>query len=284
MNRSRLLIVAACILWSLSGLLGKLIELPGPTIACYRVLIAGAALLPFLKWRRVRFRPVMVAMVLCFTTMNVSYITALTLTTAANAIFLQYTSPLWIFLAGVLWLKERADRTSIVSLVLSMGGIAVILWGQGTAFNLGVVLALVAGISYAGVAVCLRYLRDEDPVYLTMLNMLGGGIFLFVALLFWPVPAGASSWLAVPSSNILPLIAFGVIQMALPYVLFTRALNHVSAQEAGIITLIEPMLVPVAAYLAVGEVPAVATMVGGAIILGAVLLRFLMPTRKAVAV
>jgi len=267
-----LLIVISCVLWSLSGAFGKLISLPGPTLACYRVLIAGLALLPLLKMQHVRFRPAMAVMVGCFTIMNVTFISALTLTSAANAIFLQYTSPVWIALAGVLFLKESLDRIAVVSLVLSIFGVGVILWGQGAALNLGVLLALIAGVSYAGVAVSLRWLRDEDSVYLTILNMLGSGSILLAFLFFWPQDTSAGSLLAISLADLPWLAAFGVIQMGLPYVLFTRALTKVPAQQAGILTLVEPMLVPVAAWFAVGEIPDTATILGGGIILVAVLL------------
>src|SRR5262249_41409190 len=100
--RGRLYVALAAVLWSLSGALAKTIALPGPTMACLRVLFAGLFLLPVLSWQTVRFRWSMIGMATCFATMNVCYVTAITLTTAANAIFLQYTAPAWMFLASVL--------------------------------------------------------------------------------------------------------------------------------------------------------------------------------------
>src|SRR5438552_2158720 len=96
------LLIGAAVLWSTSGLFLKspaLASLPegerGPFIACYRGLIAGMLLLPFVNRRRVRFRVAMLPMLVSFASMNLLFITAMTQTTAAVAIFLQYTSTGW---------------------------------------------------------------------------------------------------------------------------------------------------------------------------------------------
>jgi drug/metabolite transporter (DMT)-like permease len=93
LQRGRYYVVLAAVLWSTSGMLGKLIDLPGPTMACLRALFAAAALLPMLRPRSISFQPAMIGMVACFATMNLCFVTSITLTTAANAIFLQYTDP-----------------------------------------------------------------------------------------------------------------------------------------------------------------------------------------------
>jgi DME family drug/metabolite transporter len=279
MTPSHIMIAAAATLWSLSGMFTKSISLPGPTIACYRVIFAGLALLPLVNWRRVRWRPALVGMVACFALMNVTFISAMTFTTAANAILLQSTAPLWVLIAGVLWLKEPVDRKGVVSLALSLVGIAIILIGEGAGLNVGAALALIAGVAYAGVIVNLRHLRDEDPFFITMLNMLGSGLILGAALALWPSPEGTGALLQIETSHVLPLAAFGVIQMALPYWLFSRGVRGVSAQEAGIIVLIEPILNPLVTYWTVGEVPAVATMIGGGVILASVVMRLVGASR-----
>src|SRR5262249_6525774 len=109
----RLLILAAALLWSVGCLFAKLLKgLDRPTIAFYRGLFAGLALLPFVPTRKWDFRPAMVLCCLVFGAMTGLYIAAVKATTAANAIFLQCTSTFWIIPFSVLLLGERPDRRS----------------------------------------------------------------------------------------------------------------------------------------------------------------------------
>lgn len=252
-------------------MLAKLIDLPGPTMACLRALFAAAVLLPFLRRRAITFRPAMIGMVACFAAMNICYVTSITLTSAANAIVLQYTAPAWMFLASVYWLREPLDRRSLLSLLIGMVGVVVIVVGNWVSAPLGVALGLVAGAAYGGVAVFLRVLRQEDALWLTVLNHLIGGLVLL------PVILAVLEWrpFDMTLTQLIGLIIYGGVQMAIPYTMFSRGLSVVTPQEAGIITLIEPVLNPVLTYLAVGEVPKTVTVVGGAIILAGVAWRYL---------
>src|SRR5205807_2150316 len=113
------------------------------------------------------FRPAMALMAGCFATMNALFVSALTLGTAANAILLQYTAPIWMYLASVWWLGEPADRRSSAALVWGLLGVAVIVWGGWQDAQLPIVAtALGSGFAYAGVMVCLRVLRDASPRWL----------------------------------------------------------------------------------------------------------------------
>ncbi|MBV9123150.1 MAG: DMT family transporter, partial [Planctomycetes bacterium] len=138
--RGRLFIVLAALLWSTSGALTKtltqntLLGLNRPLlsplqIAFFRVLFAGLVLLPALKGRDLSFRPGMVVMVLSFAAMNALFISAQALGTAANAIWLQYTAPMWMYLASIWLLGEPSDRRSSLALGGGLVGIGVIIWG-----------------------------------------------------------------------------------------------------------------------------------------------------------
>src|SRR5712692_786991 len=133
----RLCILVAALLWSVSGVFTKVLTqdkplgLNTPTlhplqIACFRVLFAGLFLLPTLRPRDLSFRPWMLVMVGCFAAMNALFVSAMAEGTAANAIVLQYTAPLWMYVASVWWLGEAADRRSSIALVIALFGIAVI--------------------------------------------------------------------------------------------------------------------------------------------------------------
>jgi drug/metabolite transporter (DMT)-like permease len=209
----------------------------------------------------------MILSALCFAAMNILFISAMALGPAANAIYLQYSAPLWMFLAGVLWLGETADRRGVVTLFLGMTGIAIVVVGGGFEGLPITLLALASGLAYAGVVLCLRALRDYSPAWLTVWNHLWSGIVLLPLL--WSLTA--PTW-----PQFIVLMIYGGVQMALPYWLMARSLKSVSPQEAGTISLLEPILNPVWAFLVSPEteVPSLGTLAGGAVILGALAWRY----------
>ncbi len=275
-TRGRLLVLAAAVLWSLSGFFVKspwLADLPtataGPTIACYRCIFAFVFLLPFVRLRHLRWHWVLVPMVLSFASMNLLLIWSMTLTTAGNAILLQYTAPLWMFLASVTLLGEKADRRNLAALALGMVGIGVIVVAfMGGSEMVGVLMGLGAGVSYAGVVICVRVLREHDPYVLVALNH---GVSALV-LLPWLLAVAPQ---LPPTDTLVALAAFGLVQMAVPYVVFTRGMQTVSPQEAGVITLLEPVINPLWVFLAWAEPLAPATLVGGGFILAGLAVRYL---------
>jgi DME family drug/metabolite transporter len=279
LTQGRVCIALAAVLWSLSGgftkfLTGVMVqehgfdEVSALQIAFYRVLFAGLVLLPGLRRAALQFRPAMLVMALCFAAMNGLFVTAMAQGTAANAILLQYTAPMWMYLASVFWLGERADRRSTIALVIGMMGIAVIVVGGWDGGQLStIVIALGSGVTYAGVLIFLRILRGLSPLWLTVWNHLLGALVLLPLIWKEPLPA----W-----QQYIVLFLFGSIQMGLAYWLVARGLRVVSPQEAGAITLLEPLLNPLWAYLVWSqtETPPLVTYIGGAFILGALAWRY----------
>lgn len=263
-------------MWSLGGALAKLLtqetvfQLNSPeirplTIAFYRVLFAGLVLIPTLQRADLTFRPTMLVMVASFATMNALYIQALTLGSAANAVLLQYTAPIWMYLASVWWLREPADPRGRASVVVGVLGIVIIVLGNQEEPAAVIAMGLGSGVAYAGIVICLRLLRDESSRWLTVQNHLFGALLILPWVWSSPLPSVA---------QLIVLAGYGTIQMAIPYWLVARGMRSVDPQEAGSIMLLEPLLNPLWAYLVSGERPPPLTFVGGACILGGLAWRY----------
>jgi drug/metabolite transporter (DMT)-like permease len=279
----RLCIVLAAVLWSLSGAFTKLLTKPTgwgldqPTpldpfqLAFGRVFFAGVALLPFLRRRDLSYRPAMLFSATSFAVMNGLYVWAMASGSAAVAVFLQYTAPMWLTLAGVFWLREVPDGRALSALAVGMLGVAVIVvggWGAGDD-PLVAAVAVGSGVAYAAVLIALRLLRDCSSRWITVVNLLFSSVALAPLLLF--------HWPTTPSlAQLVTLFLFGAVQLALPYWLVARGLRRVTPQEAGMLTLLEPLLNPLWAYLvyARSETPSLWTLVGGGCIVGALAWRY----------
>ncbi|MCA9101131.1 MAG: EamA family transporter, partial [Planctomycetales bacterium] len=189
------------------------------------------------------------------------------LTTAANAIWLQCTAPFWVIAAGWLWFQQPPARADRAALVLIAAGMSVILAfevrGQTTA---GVSWGVVSGVFYAAVIVTLRWLRDLGTIWLVAVNHLVAAAVLLPLV----IAAGRTPSL----TQLFVLCAFGLLQMAIPYVLFARGLRSVPAAEAAMIALVEPVVMPLWVLLAWGERPAIWTVAGAALILLGLVVRF----------
>jgi drug/metabolite transporter (DMT)-like permease len=267
-------VCAAALLWSTSGVLVKsppLQSLPqfdrGPLIACCRAIVAATCLLPFVSWKRLRLRLALLPMVVSFAAMNALFITALTHTTAAATIFLQYTATGWAFLFGAIFLHERLSRSNLVALGCSLIGIGWIVVGHWSSDQfLGTFLALGSGMAYGGVVVSLRFLRDEDPAWLITLNHLVSALVLLPWALTREILPSLDQWEIIA--------VLGMFQMALPYVLFARGVATVTAQESALLTLMEAVLNPFWVWLFWGEEVDIATWIGGSWILSGLILRY----------
>jgi DME family drug/metabolite transporter len=279
-SRGRGFVLAAAVLWSVSGAITKSIALDGLTIAFYRGLFAGLVLLPFIPRARWVFRPVMIPLGLVFGAMTGFFLAAMKATTAANVIYLQYTATFWIVPLSLLFLGERPDRRSLLGIALAMVGIGVIVgYGHSGARSesTGIMLGLASGFAYAVVVIGMRWLRGLDPVWLSTVNNLSGAFALGAWMTLTQGPPTTPS-----PPQVLALLAFGLVQMAIPYALFARGLREIPASEAGLIGLVEPILNPIWVVIVAHEWPSRPTLIGGLFLLSGLALRYLyLPTRSS---
>ncbi len=282
-NAGRGLVLLAAILWSTSGLFAKApfldqwpAEQRGLLLAFWRAAFAGLALLPFVRRPQWTWRLLPAAA--SFAIMNATFLLAMTFTTAANAIWLQYTAPLWVFLVGTFLLGEVALRRDVWMVTLGMLGVGVILWCEwnwGPATNThrwGAMWGLAAGVSFASVMLSLRYVRDLPGVWVICICHLSAAILLAPLV----IPRYG---LALKVTTLTWLAAFGILQMAIPYLLFARGLRYLTGHEASCITLLEPLLVPAWVFLLWRNSPGYQppswwTWLGAGLILAGLLVRY----------
>jgi drug/metabolite transporter (DMT)-like permease len=282
--KGRLLVVAAAALWSTSGFFAKSpffdewpLEMRGPLLAFWRAAFAAVVLLPMARERRWSWW--IAPMVLCFAAMNFTYLKSMTLTNAANAIWLQSTAPLWVFLLGAYAFREPVRRLDWITLVFVAAGVGLILAmeirsqqhsGDGHSLP-GALYGLASGLLLACVYLLLRRLRTFDSWWLVGINL------AMTAALFTPYVAWQGVW---PTPFQLAILAcFGAFQMGLPYVLCARGLRHIPSYEGSGLALLEPLLVPLWVFLAWRhlasyEPPQWWTLAGGGLILAGLTLRY----------
>jgi drug/metabolite transporter (DMT)-like permease len=268
-QRGRLLILSAALLWSLAGVFIKFLDLHPLSIVFYRSLFASLVFAPFVQRSQLQVGPAIVVSVLSYTAAISAFVAANKLTTAANAIVLQYTAPVFVFLFTRLIWGEKISKLNGGALIVAMLGVAVIASDSAREPEMaGVLLALLSGVLFAVYMVNLQRTQEVHPVYLTWINNLVCALLLLLVV---------KSQLALSRDQAIILAVMGAVQLGMPYFLFSKGLRTVPLQEASLIALIEPVLNPLWVALIVGEIPAAATLVGGGIILLGLGVRYLWP-------
>lgn len=246
---------------------------PGLAVAGGRGLIAALFLLGTNRGLRFHFSREQVIGAACYAACTITFCVATTLTSAANAILLQYTAPVWVALLGAWFLGERASRADWLTIGAVLGGMT-LFFAEGLELKhfAGNALAIISGVFFAGMAVAMRKQKDASASESIIL----GNLLAFVVGLPWIVRApalSATGWGA--------LLVLGVVQLGISYWLYARAIKHVTALEAVLIPVIEPILNPVWVLLAMGERPTPLALTGGAIVLVAVTARAVSSIRAA---
>jgi drug/metabolite transporter (DMT)-like permease len=269
----QLLFAALC--WSIGGLLIKWIDWPPLAVAGGRGLIAAGFLLLLHRELRFNWSPVQLGAALAYAACTFSFVAATKLTTAANAILLQYTAPVWVALLGASLLGERATRADWLAIGVTFLGMA-LFFADSVQLSglLGNGIAVFSGISFAVMALLMRKQKDGSAVESIVLgNLIAGAIGLPFILQAPSLDTGG--WMA--------LAALGVVQLGVSYALYARAIKHVTALEAVLIPVVEPILNPVWVMLFIGEKPGPLALCGGALVLAAVTWRAILSIRRPTA-
>jgi drug/metabolite transporter (DMT)-like permease len=279
---ARLQVLTAALLFSTGGAGIKVEAFTGLQVSALRSGIAALAILLLLRGRLVRSWSVVLVGVVYAATLTL-FVLATKLTTAANAIFLQSTAPLYLLLLGPLALKEPFRRGDLAYLLTVAAGTVACFMGSAAASSTapdparGNVLAIVCSVTWAITLAALRYIeRDHSRPGVGMTAVVAGNAMASFLVLPWALPlpaASAGEWATIGY--------LGVCQIGLAYVLLTRGIRHLTALEVSLLLLIEPVLNPIWTWLLRGEQPGIWTVAGGAVILTATAVRSVRQARSA---
>jgi len=270
--KHRLLLLAAAALWSSGGAAIKLCGLSAWQLAGGRSLIAGLVLLAFVPSARRRPTRLSWAVAVAYAFTVILFVLATKLTTAANAIFIQDTAPLWVLLLSPWLLGERPTRGELLSVPVFALGLGLFFLDRLTPGQVtGNLVALASGVAFGLSIIGLRRIGDGGPAALVLGNLLAAAL----TLPLWPLGP-------TPTPLDLGLVGFlGVFQLGLSYLCFTRGLEGTPAVEAALLVLLEPVLNPIWTFLLAGERPGPWAVAGGAIILAATAWRTVQPALTA---
>ncbi len=275
LRRAVLAVAGAAILWSTGGLFIKLAPMPALAVACGRSLIAG---LFYLALLRPDLRAARWSTAAAYAGCIITFVSATKLTTAANAIFLQYTGPAYVLVLSPFLLDEPFRPIDGVCVALSLAGMSLFFVGKIEAgAALGNLIAIGSGVFFALAIILLR--REAkggsgDALPSTTL----GNLIAAAATLPWALKA-APEMLSPRGAGV--LLYLGIVQLGLAYFLFVRGVRRVPAAEASLISMLEPVLNPVWVLIGFGERPGPWAIAGGAIVVAAVVVRTLAPQRAS---
>lgn len=261
-----LLLLLTALLWSSSGLFFKLVTWHPLAIFGGRALVASVVFLVYLRGVRFRWTRMLAAGAAGYAASQFLFILANKLTTAANAIFLQYTVPVYVMLLGYWILGERPRRADWAATAAILAGL-LLFFGEGLSLQglVGNLAAIASGVAFALMMVCMRAEKDGDPAEVVRLGSLVsaaiGAPWVFL-----------ESWTLADAGVILYL---GLFQISLSFILYAHAIRRVRAVESVLVLTLEPVLNPVWVLLVLGERPGAMAVLGGTVVIGAVLGRAL---------
>jgi drug/metabolite transporter (DMT)-like permease len=273
-NKARLQALAAAVLFSTGGAGIKVAAFSALQVSMIR---SGVAVIALAFWLRgaMTFSPGVLGIGATYAATLTLFVVATKLTTAADAIFLQSTAPLYLLLFAPLVLKESVRRADLVYAAALSGGMVLCFLGEAavtsTASNpaLGDLFGAASGLTWAWTLVTLRRIgRDDGSGRQTLGAVVAGNAIACAAAAPFAIPLPTA-----PVHEWATLTYLGVFQIALAYIFLSSAIRHLPALEISLLLLIEPVLNPVWTWVFRGENPGRWTIVGGAVILAATALK-----------
>ena len=272
--KASLALVGCAALWSTSGIFIKSIAWNPLAIAGLRSLIGGIVILVYLRRPLFTFSFPQIAAAVANSVTMMMFVSATKLTTAANAILLQYSAPIFVAVLGWAILKEKPRWEHWTGLVLIVAGIGIFFLDEVSPGNrLGNLIAVASGLTFAFYPIFMRMQKDGSPAESILLS------HLLTFLVSIPFLFTAPEKFGLPGLG--ALLFLGVFQIGFSSLLFSHGIKHVPAVQTMLIAGLEPVLNPIWVFLFIGETPSRNALIGGLLIVVAVTFSSVVTTRRS---
>ena len=268
-------VFVAAFLWSTGGLFIKWTTLPGLEVSCLRSFFAFLTVAFFTRHEGFGLNRLTAVTAVVYAVLVILFVLATKTTTAANAIFLQYTAPVYLLILEPIIYKEKFRSRDLITVLVCLGGMALFFVGQLRPQDVtGNILALASGFCMALYFLLLRHPRARE------VNRASSVIYGNALVVLMTAPWGLAALTNLTAHDLTGVAYLGVIQLGVSYALFTAGMARgVRSLDAGIVCYIEPVLNPVWVFLVLGERPSTWALLGGAIIIAAVICHMLLDAR-----
>ena len=263
--------IIASVLWSIGGIFIKLINWNPMAIAGSRSAIAALVMMVYLKKFKFKINKSMLICACSYSLLVILFVSANKLTTSANAILLQFTSPVWVALLSRAILKQKISRIDGITIIFVILGMIMFFIDElEMSYLLGNILAILSGIVMAGMILLFQQQKENSLVEITLL---GNVITAIVGIPFYFISSPGME-------SILPLFILGVFQLGIPYLLYVLAIPNVTAIDAVLIPVLEPLLNPLWVFIFAKESPTLFSLLGGGLVLLSVTVRGIIMSKK----
>lgn len=260
-------------MWSSGGLFIKVLTLDAFQISFYRSLIAAITIFTITIYQKkslkFEFDIISVFCTLTYSLILILFVIATKLTTAANAIFLQFTAPIYLLVLEPIFLKTKFEKRNLIALIFCFIGMSLFFFGkldlsgiQGNLFAIG------SGICFALFSLFLKWKKQIHKSKDTIVYIAAGNILVCIFCL--PM---VYDKIFIEFNQLIILLFMGVFQIGISYIIFNEGIKYISATESMIIAMLEAVLNPVWVFIGVGEVPTIYSIAGSVIILLAIIWR-----------
>lgn len=263
--KSVIYVAVAAILWSTAGLFIKWVQWPPVAIAGIRSGIAGLVILFYWIFTYKQLPPLPNIKksfgALNYATLVMLFVFANKLTTAANAILLQFSAPIWVMILGAIFLKEPIRRKDLLTVCLVLGGMGLFFLGDlGSGSMLGNGLAILSGVAMAIMVISLKGVKTGSPLEIVFW---GNVVTFVIGIPFY-------GQITFDQMSIIGILLLGIFQLGTAYIFYAKGIQHVTALDGILITVLEPLLNPVWVFLFNGEQPTIFAFLGGVVVLSSV--------------
>lgn len=258
-------IIVAALLWSTGGLFIKLISLDAYQLSFYRSIFSALTFLILFRKKALVFKVSVFINSIFYAGILILFVVATKLTTAANAIFLQYTAPIYVLIFEPLILKTPLRKINVISVIISFTGMTLFFVGEISPSHYeGNLVALLSGICFAAFLIGIR---KSDESY-RVPAIFWGNILIPVLCFNFVYPE-----VKIETNDLLMTAYLGIFQIGLAYAVFTYSIKRIEGIEAALIAMIEPVMNPIWVYIGYGEKPSNFAILGGLIILATITIR-----------